>query len=521
MNKLIQRFGRAVKAVLTGFDRIVFKGLVRPLGYEGGVEGFCYRRGILNKHYKGWMTSQTEALVQAVDGYAQQQCGHGITHLSTWREDKDKLARKRQEAEGIDKGLIGVWSCLESGRSYRARYCPKAGYPRLRHYATACKHLYLYFDHEQYGWMNIRLQTWFPYPIQICLNGREWLRRGLEADSVEFVRRGNKFFHVQDYTHAQGLLDQQLDTQWPSLLDGFLPAAFPTMGEVLGPDLSYYWTLWQSEWATDLILESPAHLSSTMDAVARHAFMTGTSTRVLRYLDRPVSLAGQPYRNLSQEVTSRVLDFQEGLRVRHWVGSNSVKAYNEQNNLRIETTLNNPGMFQVWRRAEGEGPEAPKKRRALRKGVADVALRAQVCADINSRFMEGLASFSDETPLRELLQRPTRARTRQGRRIRALEPTGKDRELLEAIADPIFNVSGITNVSLRERLKSAAWGDGRTDKQLSARVTRHLRLLRDHGLIRKVPNRRRYQLTPKGIQLTTALSAALAASTQQLMEIAA
>jgi DNA-binding MarR family transcriptional regulator len=258
-----------------------------------------------------------------------------------------------------------------------------------------------------------------------------------------------------------------------------------------------------------------------MDAVARHAFMTGTSTRVLRYLDRPVTLAGQPYRNLSQEVTSRVLDFQEGLRVRHWVGSNSVKAYNEQNNLRIETTLNNPGMFQVWRRAEGEGPEAPKKRRALRKGVADVALRAQVCADINSRFMEGLASFSDETPLRELLQRPTRARTRQGRRIRAIEPTGKDRELLEAIADPIFNVSGITNVSLRERLKSTAWGDGRTDKQLSARVTRHLRLLRDHGLIRKVPNRRRYQLTAKGIQLTTALSAALAASTQQLMEIAA
>ena len=521
MNKFIQRFGQAVKGVLTGFDRIVFKGLIRPLAYEEGVRSFCRGRSILNKDYKKWMTGQTDALVDAVDRYAQEQCGHGIKHLNTWREDKDKLARERQEAEGIDAGLVGVWSCLESARSYRARYCAETGYPQLRHHSTACKHLYLYFDHEEYGWMNIRVQTWFPYPIQICMNGREWLRRGLEADSIEFLHRGNKFFHVDDYAQAQKFLDQQLDTRWPQVLDGFLPVAFPTMREALGPHLSYYWTMWQSEWATDLIFESPAELRATMDAVLRHAFMTGTSPRVLRYLDRPVTLAGQPYRNLSHEVMSRVLDFQEGLRVRHWVGSNSVKLYNEHNNLRAESTINNPGMFLAWRRAEGEGPEAPKKRRPLRKGVADVPLRARISQEINNRFMEGLASFSDETPLRDLLREPTRASTRKGRRIRALEPTGKDRELLQAIGDPIFSVSGMSNVSLRQKLKPTGWGAGRTDKQLSARVTRHLRLLRDHGLIRKVPKRRLYHLTPKGVELTTALSAALAASTKQLMEIAA
>jgi hypothetical protein len=69
------------------------------------------------------------------------------------------LAKERQKAKGIDTGLIGVWSCLESGRSYRAYYCAQAGYPpRLqRGYATQCKHLYLYFDHEEYGFMNVRL----------------------------------------------------------------------------------------------------------------------------------------------------------------------------------------------------------------------------------------------------------------------------------------------------------------------------------------------------------------------------
>jgi hypothetical protein len=521
MNQLIQRLGRAVKAVLTGFDRIVFKGLIRPLAYADGAMAFCRGQGILFKDYKQWMMGQTHALVDAVDQYARRECGQGIVPLKTWRADKDQLAKSRQQAEGIDTGPIGVWSCVESGRSYRARYCAERGYPQLRHYPASCKHLYLYFDHKQYGWMNVRIQTWFPYPIQICMNGREWLRRGLEADGVEFVRRGNKFFQVEDYAHAQRVLDRQLDTRWPRLLGGFLPVAFPTLREALGPHLRYHWTLWQSEWATDLIFESPADLSSTMDALLRHAFMTGTSTRVLRYLDRPVTLEGQPYRNLNNEVTSRVLDFQEGLRVRHWVESNSVKAYNEQNALRIETTINKPGMFQVWRRAEGESPDAPKKRRPLRKGVADVPLRAQVSEEINNRFMEGLSTFSDQTPLRELLRQYTRARTRGGRRIRALDPTGKDRELLEAVGDPLFTVSGMTNASLRQRLKSTAWGAGRTDQQLSARITRHLRLLRDHGLIRKVPSRRRYHLTPKGAQFTTALSAALAASTQQLMEIAA
>ena len=521
MNKLIQRFAQAVKGVLTGFDRIVFKGLIRPLAHEEGVRSFCRAKGILNKDYKKWMTSQTDALVDAVDRYAQEQCGHGIKHLATWREDKDQLARKRQKAEGIDQGLIGAWSCLESARSYRARYCAETGYPQLRHYPTACKHLYLYFDHEEYGWMNMRVQTWFPYPIQICMNGREWLRRGLEAESIEFVHQGNKFFHVDDYARAQRLLDQQLDTRWPQVLDGFMSVAFPTMRDTLGPHLGYYWTMWQSEWATDLIFESPADLNSTMEAVLRHAFMTGTSTRVLRYLDRPVTRAGQPYRNLSNEVMSRVLDFQDGVRVRHWVDSNSAKFYNQQNLGRAEVTINNPGMFLAWRTAEGEGPEAPKKRRRLRKGVADVPLRAQISQEINNRFMEGLATFSDETPLRDLLGPFTRASTRQGRRIRGLDPTGKDWELLQAIADPIFNVSGMSNVSLRQKLKSTAWGAGRTDKQLAARVTRHLRLLRDHGLIRKVPKRRLYHLTPKGAELTTALSAALAASTKELMEIAA
>ena len=234
-------------------------------------------RGVLNRDYKKWMLAQTDALVKAVDRYAQEQSGRPIIHLNSWRMDKEKLARKRQEQIGIDTGLIGAWSCLEGCWSYRAHYSAEKGYPQLHRYQTQCKHLYLYFDHKDYGWMNVRLQTWFPYHIQIALNGREWLRRRLEGRAVDFLRQGNKFLHIEDYALAQQFLRQQLDRQWPRLLNSFLPAAFPTMSQTLGPYLSHYWTLWQSEWATDLIMNTPAELTATMASILRHAWITGNS----------------------------------------------------------------------------------------------------------------------------------------------------------------------------------------------------------------------------------------------------
>ena len=521
MNTFLQKFANVVKGTLTGFDRIVFKGSILQLMCESGVMRFCQERGILNKDYKSWMLEQTGEVVAAATRYAEQQCGSRITPIMSSGARKEEIARVRQRETHIESGLIGVWSAVETCRSYKARYCAASGFPQLRSDWTKCKHLYFYYDHEDFGFMNIRLQTWFPYHIQIALNGREWLRRGLEKQGCDFLAKGNKFLHIADYDEAQRILDRQLDTRWDRMLDGFLPVVFPAMEEILGPHLSYYWTLWQSEWATDLIFPSSRDLEPIVDSLLRHAFMTGTSTRVLRYLDRPVTKAGVPRANMNNEVTSRVLDFGDGLRVRHWVDRNSVKVYNEGNTLRVETTMNQPGMFQVHRRAQGEPDSAPKRRRPLRKGVADIPLRAQVSQEINDRFMEQLSTCSNEKPASAVFDSATRSFTKQGRRIRALDLTGKDRALLKSLSDPAFNISGITNKKLRETLLEQPGYSGRTEKQLRAKLSRELRLLRDHGLIRKMPRQFKYQLTARGRELTTTLGAVLSVSTQQLMEMAA
>jgi len=521
MNTFVQNFKSVVKGVLTGFDRIVFKGHLMPLMFDDGVMAFCGSRGILNKDYKNWMQTQTAKVIEAAESLSQERCGEGISKIKSFRDRKEEIAHKRQREAEIQSGLIGVWSATESCYSYKARYCPEAGYPQLRGDWTKCKHLYFYFDHEDYGFMNVRLQTWFPYHIQIAMNGREWLRRGLERERCDFVAKRNKFLHIADYAMAQRLLDRQLKTRWERMLNGFLPAVFPAMTDILGPRYSYYWTLWQSEWATDLIFPSSRDLKPLTESLMRHAFMTGTGTRVLRYLDRPITKAGKPYANMNNEVTSRLLDFSDGARVRHWVDGNSVKAYNEANNFRVETTTNQPDMFKVHRRAQGEPSSAPKRRLPLRKGVADTALRAQVSQEVNDRYMEQLATCSHEKPVRELFDAVSRPKRKDGRRIRALDLNGKDRALLQAISDPAFNISGITNKALREKLRGQPGYEGRTEKQLRAKLSRQLRLLRDHGLIRKVPRQFKYQLSANGRELTTALNALLAASIKQLMDAAA
>jgi hypothetical protein len=521
MNMFVTKYQNVVKGMITGFDRIVFKGSMLAVMHAVGAMNFFRANGVLNKDFKDWAMAQTGQIVTWAEQYGREHCGHGIIPILSSKVRKEELAHERQRELKISSGLIGVYSAIESCSSYKAQYSAQAGHPLLCKDWTKCKHLYFYFNHLDYGFMNIRLQTWFPYHMQICLNGREWLRRGLERANVDFVVNGNKFYHIDDYAVAQALLDRQLDTRWEPMLSGFAADVFPSRPSIMGPYLSYFWTLWQSEWATDFIFRSPKDITPIMDSLLRHAFITGTSTRVLRYMNRPLKKDGTPRADNHDEVLSRLRDFGDGMCIRHCVDKNSAKCYNDHTVLRAEATINDASMFSVYRHAQGQSPDEPKRLLPLRQGVADIALRAQVSQQINDRFLDNLAAAQCEKPVRDLLDAVVTPFTKDGRRARALDPAGKDRALLQAIGAPEFAVSGICNKALREKLRTQKGYTQMTEAQLSAKLSRQLRLLRDHGLIRKMRRQKKYLLTRKGLELTTALSALLAASTKQLMEIAA
>lgn len=424
---------------------------------------------VTHKRYKEWMLARTQELARAIEATAANH-NQKVIHLSSWRHRKEELAHERQKKHGIATGLIGIWSCLETGKTYRACYDPGATRPCLRHYQTPCKHFYFYFDHPDYGFMNVRLQSWFPYHVQIAMNGREWLRRSLEKAEIPFLCERNKFLHVDDYPRAQEFLTQQLDQLWNPILNSFLPTAFPTMTQTVGPDMAYYWTLWQSEWATDFLFQTPPEMEPIMRRLCQHAFLSGTSECVLKYLGHPLRTNGKPYPRFHQEVISRMSGFHDGARVRHWVGQNSVKLYNEHNVLSVETTVNDATAFKVRRQASGAAASQDKKLRPLRQGIVDIRLRAKVSADVNHRFLAHLAQVNNPEPIGPLLQQVTQRFQKEGRTVRALDLLGKDHEFLTCLVDPSIEINGISNKELRAKLPHTSWEKEKTDKQLSSKA---------------------------------------------------
>jgi hypothetical protein len=520
MDTLSTKFGVKIKGILEGFDRIIFKGTLRPLSYAAGMQIFLFHNGILNKDYKEWISAKSAAIIADAGEYTRDQCSTDIQYLASCHTRKEAEAHKQQKQSGVQSGLIGTWSCVESCKTFKAVYDKVAGFPQLRHELSRCKHLYFYYDHKDFGFMSIRLQTWAPYEIQIALNGRQWLRRLLEKSGAPYLLEGNKFLDIEDYELAQQLLDSQLDTRWVDTLSSFLPEIFPSMRALLGKEMNYTWTLWQSEWARDYIFSDPQVLNSHMTHLLRHAFLTGTGERVLRYFGHPVREGGQPHWAADPELLTRMNQWYDGARIRHWVDKNSLKIYNEQNVLRFEFTMNDPTRFRIYRTTEGDTSNE-KKLLPMRKGIADIVIRTQICSSRIKNLTEQVATLEEDISVGEVVSKITQPLKVNGKRFRGLDVTGKDLALLQAVSDPKYNVDAITNKHLQKALGALPWANGLSGRSLSGRISRHLRLLREHGIIKKLPNQHRYMLTDKGRLLTTAINQFLGAKISDLTRLAA
>ena len=209
--------------------------------------------------------------------------------------------------------------------------------------------------------------------------------------------------------------------------------------------------------------------------------------------------------------------------------------YNRPGVLRIETTINNPSDFKVWRTPEGSAADEPASWLRLRKGVADLHRRAQVSQASNDRYATAAAEVLDDgaVPLKDLTAALCRPAFRPGqvradgshaprRRFRALNPlSADDIELLTAVAKPEYVVSGLRNQDLRRDLYGADPTDPVLRRRRCCTVSRKLSLLRAHGLLEKVSKSHQYRVTAKGRHALTALLAAANATTSELSKLAA
>jgi hypothetical protein len=521
VDKLLDRFGNLVKGTITGFDRLIFKGHLKPIIFAGGMQSLLYNKNILNKDYKNWMIKQTESIVEYTSDYLYKYCNSEIIPIKSSGIRKDELARKRREELNIKKGLIGVYSSVERCNSFKIQSNFDIGRPEIVHYDTKCKHLYFYLVHPVLGFMSVRLQTWMPYNVQIAVNGREWLKQLLKKENVKFVSDKNKFVDIEDFDKAQYLLNTQLDMQWKKILDDIINVVFPLLPSIVYNDVSYYWTLDQSEWAKDYIFNDSKDLNPIVDDLLNYSIITGNFSNIFRYMGHPIKNNGQPHQNFGGEIYARTKSFYNGVCGRFYLNKNSVKFYNFHNVFRIESTINIPGNFKISRHTFNSLPGEPKKLRSLRKGICDIVPRSKISDNCVNNFSNHLASFKQTTPIKDLISPVCKSFSRKSKKIRALDIFGKDLELLKSISKFSYNASFITNKELQKTLMDSSWSKGKTGKKLSSRISRNLKLLREHGLIKKYKNQRKYYLTDKGKDITSAIQIILSSSSKNLFDLAA
>ena len=549
MNEFITKHQKDILGVLSGFDRVRFRGTIRVLAVAKLFLGWLAHQRVLIKDFGGFAESLTQRLKRTMEQVAQQ-CElrpreRGVQFLRSPKISKEDLVAELIRREGLTEGVVCVLSATELCRSYEVHRNREAQTLDLEPRTRACLHWYVYFLDAVLGLCHVRIQSWLPFTVHVCVNGREMLCRELTRQGIGFERRDNCLTRVDDVAAAQKILDSQPWDAWSTRLNELVRRACPPLLELpgfSGQRLEYYWSADETEWATDVMFRSPDSLAALYPSLITHGLNTFSSRDVMRFLGKVRIPASGVDVRFNGEVQTKRLIRPEGVCLKHWLNRNTLKMYDKQGSvLRVETTINDTSDFGVHRASEKD-PRGPKTWRKLRKGVVDLPRRAQISQAANGRYLTAQAAVDSQTPLGKVADKLAQAVVTKKSRARGLNPlTGIDARLITILLRGEFALNGFRNRDVRDLLfppaptspkiahspaTSSTTADAKTTdlakrRRQSGQVTRLLRLFRAHRLIQKIPHTHRYQLTAAGRRTLPTFPAARAASTQALNQIAA
>jgi len=217
MMDFVRKLADRVIGVLSGFDRLLFRGMLRSVIDARGLNGYLYGAGVPMAKFKEHAKEVTQRLQEESLRHARE-IGCEVRYLESSQDRKKDLAQEIAERDGIRDGLICVLRCVEPCTTFHLRRNRETKKIALERHAGKCLHLYHYYDHPRFGLMHVRLQTWFPFTIQICLNGREWLVKELQKAGIGYHRHDHYVHEVDDLVAAQRMLDEQLKVSWTTVL---------------------------------------------------------------------------------------------------------------------------------------------------------------------------------------------------------------------------------------------------------------------------------------------------------------
>lgn len=483
---ITEQYREQIRGVLACYDRIIIRGIIPGWCYAQGMTTFLYSKGIGIFDYPIWALPLRDEIRENAERLAAE------NQIQIEYIRKIKAFRKEDRIQDILKkrgdhpGLVHIFSAMETCTSYKPWHAKGTRKNLLKDDSGKCLHYYCYFIDPALGLCYLRVPTWCPFQLQFYFNGHNWLASKLAKRCISYVLKDNVFLEISDFSKAQELSDNFRVEDLHQVLDILAQRYCPV---TISYGLSYHWTITQAEYATDIIFKRQSDLTLLYEPLIRCALHSVKPENIASFLGE--KLHGNYQGEMGNNFNRRIL----GTRIKHHMGAVSIKMYDKFGLvLRIETTVNDVSQFKHYREVDRRDGTKVHKIASMKKTIYSLFPLTRLLRAANHRYLEFISTFPDPSDGIRKLNTVSRTISSADRTYKGFNFfDSSDQKLLTLIARGEFNITGFRNQSVRQFF---------SDKSPAA-ISRILKRLRLHGLIKKVGHSYKYYLTTLGKEVIT------------------
>jgi hypothetical protein len=486
MPTFIERHASKIRGVLSCFDRVVLTGTLPDLCHADAMARYLGARQIRLFDYPRFAEPFREELRTHAERLATE---HGLTidfiRRRTFRkEDRIKTILAQR---GDHPGLVHIFSAMEPCPSFKPWHDKRSGKTFLRPTEAKCLHYYFYFIDRDLGLCYLRVPTWAPFRLQFYCNGHHVLARELAKRKIAATLLDNAFVEIADWARAQVLADAWDPHRLHRQLDRLATTYCPVLRQF---PAGVHWSCMQVEYATDVVFHRQADFQPLYEALTHTAIHAVKPDHVATFLGR--KLTGQYQGEVGNDFSTRI----QGTRIKHHMGWAAIKLYDKFGLIaRVECTANDVTFFQHHRMVEHRDGTTEFKLAPVRKSIYSLPVLRELLGAATHRYLDFLAAIEDPRPGLRALEKiatPVHEGERSYRGFNLFH--GPDLDLFRTVLRGEFTISGFQARHLRPHLPGCS----------GAQLSRLLKRLRTHGLLKKIGKRYKYYLTGLGRTVATA-----------------
>ena len=479
MESFIYKYHNLINFSLSCYDRIVISGNLPEISYAKGISAYLYANNIRIFDYAKFAEGLRDTIRARIESIVTE---HNVPfeYLNKSGIRKESLVADKLKSRGNHPGLVCIFSTLEVCSAYKPWHDKNSGKTFLKSETSKCLHYYVYFIDELLGLGYIRIPTWCPFKLQIYFNGHNLLANKLKENNINYTMIDNAFDSISDPIKAQELSDglkvEELHRKFDELAWKYCPV-YKELG------LRYHWSATQVEYATDIVFFKQEDLQPIYAEIIKTAIHTVTPNNISTFLGKKLSplYEGEIGNNYNVRI--------EGKRIKHNMGPASIKMYDKFSKiLRIETTCNDISFFKHFREIVHRDGTTSNQIAPLKKNIYSLSFLADNLKASNKRYLEFISAFDNKEIGRKKLEKISESKTENNRNYKGFNFFNKeDMSILLAILNGEFNINGFRNINIQNLLGFCA-----------SKVSRLLKRLRVHGLIKKTTDSYKYYVTKLG-----------------------